>query len=180
MNDFEEKKSKKGIGCLGVIFIILFVIILLAGSIYLFLPKILSSVISGGAVSSILPEGVQKNTQNLKALISDNIALLEEYGLSTDEAVEIVSAVKYETLEECMEDIKQSSITNSSSLIDTVSKHIDLSSADLNKIKSNFYTEFEAEELSKLITNFKESPMMSRLNFRVIKGTIIEILEMEE
>ena len=153
MTDQGEIKQKKGIGCLGVLLIILIVLALIAGSIYLFLPKILSSVITGGAVSTLLPQGIQNNTHNLRNLISDNIDRLEEYGLSTEEAVQIVSSVDINTVEECLEDIQKSSITNSSSLIDTVSKYIDLSAADLNKIKSNFYTEFKQGELTGLITD---------------------------
>ncbi|MCK5198071.1 MAG: hypothetical protein KAR21_06960 [Spirochaetales bacterium] len=180
MTDQGEIKPKRGIGCLGVLLIIILVLALIAGSIYFFLPKILSSMISGGTVSTLLPAGIQKNTQNLRDLISDNIDQLEEYGLSTDDAVQIVSSADFNTIEDCLEDIHKSSITNSTNLIDTVSKYIDLSAADLNKIKSNYYTEFKEGELTQLITDITDSPLMSRLNFRVAKETIIEILKSKE
>ncbi|RKX81338.1 MAG: hypothetical protein DRP58_11940 [Spirochaetes bacterium] len=57
MCDFGEIKSKKHIGCLGISLIILLVLGLIAGSIYYYLPKIISSAVSGGKVSSIIPEG---------------------------------------------------------------------------------------------------------------------------
>lgn len=177
MTDQIEKKSGKGIGCLGVFIIILIVLALIAGSIYIFLPKLISSAISGGAVSALLPEGVRQRTRDIRQIITDNIDNLEKFGLSTDEAVQIVSSLDSGTLEECLDDIQQSSITNSSDLIDTVSKHIDLSAADLGKIKNDNYTEFKEGELDHLINNLRESPIMKKSGFRIIKGTIIEVLK---
>jgi hypothetical protein len=179
MADQSEKKSGKGIGCLGVFIIILLFFALIAGSIYIFLPRIISSAISGGAVSALLPEGVRQGTRDIQYIISDNIYKLEEFGLTTDEAAQIVLSLDFDTLEVCLDDIQQSSITNSSDLIDTVSRHIDLSAADLNKLKSDYYTEFKEEELNHLIENLRESPLMMKSGFRVIKGTIIEVLKSE-
>jgi hypothetical protein len=180
MTDQGEIKSKKGIGCLGVLLIFIFILALIAGTIYLFLPKIISSTLHGGALSTLLPEGIQKSIKNSKNLISDNIDQLEEYGLSTDDAIQIVSSTDFDTVEACFEDIQNSSITNSSSLLDKVSEYIDLSAADLNKIKSTYYTEFKEGELNQLMTDLRDSPLMSRLNFRVIKETIIEVLKSEK
>ena len=176
MSDYGEIKPKKKIGCLGAFLIFLLIMALIAGAFYLFLPKIISSAISGWTVSTLLPKGIQKDTQNFTELISDNIDQLEEFGLSTDEAIKIISSIDLDTLEDCLDDIQQSSIKNSSELLDTVEKHIDLSAADLNKIKSDYYTEFQEGELNQLIADLKESPVMKKSSFRIIKETLIEVL----
>ena len=180
MTDKSEKRSGKGIGCLVAFLITLLVLVLIAGSIYIFLPKIISSAVSGGALSVLLPEGIREGTDEFQNLISDNIDQLEQLGLSTDDAAEIVSSLDFDTIEKCIDDIQKSSISNSSDLIDIISKHIDLSAADLNKIKSDFYTEFEDGELDEIVKSFKESPLMMKSGFRVIKGTILEVLKSAE
>ena len=179
MADQSEKKPRKGIGCFGVFIIILLALALIAGSIYIFLPNIISSAISGGAVSALLPEGIKQRTRDIEYIITDNIDKLEEFGLTADEAAQIVSSMDFDTLEVCLNDIQQSSITNSSELIDIVSRHIDLSDADLSKIKSNQYAEINEGELDQLIENLRESPIMRKSSFRIIKGTIIEVLKSE-
>jgi hypothetical protein len=113
MAEINERKSKKRIGCLGVLLIIILVLAVIAGSFYLFLPKILSSAVSGGKVSTLMPKGFQSSIIDLQNIVTDNIDLLKEYGLSTDEAAEIVASLDYNTLEACMDDIQQSTIKNS-------------------------------------------------------------------
>lgn len=176
VNEYEEK-PKKRFGCLGVILIILLVMGLIAGTIFLLLPKILSSAVSGGAVSTVLPKGIQENIKELQKLVSANISLLNDYGLTTDEAVRIMESLDYKTIEVCLEDIQKSSINNSSDLIDTVSKHVDLSSADLGRIKKDINTDFREEELNLQIEKLRESPAMSRSGFSMLKNTIIEVLK---
>jgi len=93
MDDYGEIKAKKGIGCIGVLLIILLILGLIAGSFYYFLPKIISSAVSGGKVSKMLPEKLQDNTKDFQNVISENINQLEAFGLSKDEAVKIISSI---------------------------------------------------------------------------------------
>ena len=172
-----EGKPKKRIGCLGVLLIILLVLALIAGTIVLFLPKIISSAVSGGAVSTLIPEVLQDDIKELQILVSDNINLLNEYGLTTDEAARILESLDYDTLEACLDDIQKSSIKNSSELIDTVTKYVDLSSADLGKIKKDLNTDFREGELNQQIERLRESPVMRRSRFSVLKSTIIDVLK---
>jgi len=177
MDDYGEIKAKKGIGCIGVLLIILLILGLIAGSFYYFLPKIISSAVSGGKVSKMLPEKLQDNTKDFQNVISENINQLEAFGLSKDEAVKIISSIDLANFEECLEDIKMSSISNSTDLIDKFSNYFDLSTLDLNKIKKDNYTDFKEEELNILVDNIQESPIMRKSTFRIFKETAIEVLK---
>ncbi len=177
MGDYGEIKTKKSIGCMGVFLIILLILALIAGSFYYFLPKIISSAVSGGKISKILPEKFQNNTNNFQNIISENIDHLETFGLSRNEAIQIISSIDLKTFERCLEDIQKSPISNSTDLIDKVSEYFDLNTADLNKLKKDNYTEFKEEELNLLVDDIKESPIMGRSVFRIIKETVIEVLK---
>ena len=179
MGDYGEIRAKKGIGCLGVFLIILLILALIAGSFYYYLPKIISSAVSGGKVSKILPENFQNNTNNFQNIISDYINQLETFGLSKNEAIQIISSMDFTTFEKCLEDIQKSPISNSTDLIDKVSEYFDLKSANLEKIKKDNYTEFKEEELNLIVDDIKESPIMGRSVFRIIKETVIEVLKAE-
>jgi len=177
MDDYGEIKAKKGIGCMGVFLITLLILALIAGSFYFFLPQIISSAVSGGKVSKILPDEFQNYTNNFQNIISENINQLETFGLSKNETIQIISSINFTTFKKCLEDIQKSSISNSSELIDKVSEYIDLNIPDLNKLKKDNYTEFKGQELNMLIDNIKQSPVMGRSSFRIIKETVIEVLQ---
>lgn len=177
MDNYAEVKSKKSIGCLGVFLIFLLILSLIAGALYYFLPNIISSAVSGGKVAKLLPQGFQYNSDNIQKIISENIDHLEALGLSKDEAIQIISLIDYTTFEKCLEDIQKSPISNSTDLIDKVSEYIDLNTANLNKLKKDNYTEFKEEELNLLIADIKESPVMGRSAFRIVKETVIEVLK---
>ncbi len=180
MIDQEKKIQKKKIGGLGIFLIILLILVLIIGSIFIFLPKIVSSAVSGGVVSNMLPEEVRQQTTQLNSMIAENLYFLEDIGLTSREATEIISALKYNTVEKCLEDLDKSSITNSSELIDIVSKHIDLSSADLAKMKKEYYSEFSEEDLKEAVLLLRGNPLFGKSGFRVVKTTLLDILKSAE
>ena len=173
-------KEKKKMGCLGILLILILVLALLGGVIYLFLPKIISSALSGGAISRILPDDLRRGSENLEIFLEENVNQLDRFGLTTDEATDIVSSIDYGTVEEIVGELEQSSVNNTSDLIDIVSKHIDLSSADIEKIKNEYDTEFSKENLNWALLRFNESPLIMKSGFRVVKETILEVLQSSE
>jgi hypothetical protein len=176
MSDFGEQKPKKS-GCLRAFLIFLLIVGLLIGISYIILPQLISSALSGGIISRLLPKEIQNNTQILRNSIADNFDQLDKFGLSTGETVKIVSSLDLETFEKCLADIQQSQISNSSELLDKVAEYIDLSAANLNMIKKEYYTEFHEGELDKIITNFRKGPGMKKSSFRLMKETIIELMK---
>ncbi len=180
MSDPEKRKQGKKIGGLGIFLIILLILVLIIGSIFVFLPKIVSSAVSGGVVSNMLPEEVRQQTTQLNNIVAENLYILEDIGLTDREATEIVSALSYKTVENCLEDLEKSSITNSSELIDIVSKHIDLSAADLVKMKKEYYSEFSEEDLKEAVLLLRGNPLFGKSGFRVVKTTLLDILKSAE
>lgn len=181
MIDYTAKeKERKGTGCLSVFLIILLILIAIGGSIYLFLPKIISSALSGGTASIFLPEGIRRGTEDFQSFLKENISQMEKVGISTEDATQIISSLEYETIETIFEEIDMNPPSNTSQLIDMVSEHVDLSAVDIKKIKDEYYSEFSTEDIQNMISRTRDSPLMMKSGFRLAKETILNVLSNEE
>jgi len=172
--------EKKKIGCFGVFIIVLIVLAVLAGTVYLFLPKIISSAISGGAASSLLPVDAKRGINELNQLLNENIQELDKLGISPEEASGIVSSLEYDTFEKLINSLDKSPVSNSAELIDLVSKYVDLSSVDLNRIKDEYDFEVSRESIESFTGSFKENPAFMKTGFNVMKTSLLDILENAE
>jgi hypothetical protein len=181
MSDYyEEDKEKKRMGCGSFILIILLLLAVIIGSAYFFLPKIISSAISGGVITSYLPDNIRRGTEKLSEFLSVSIERMEKAGLSTDEASLIVSSLDYESVELIFEEIEISSISNSSDMIDLISQHVDLSVVDIDRIKEENYTVYTADEMQQSVNSLRKYPILMKFGFRIIKQTVLNTLSNHE
>lgn len=174
----EEEKKKTG--CLGMLFVIILILGGLAAAAYFLLPSLLARSSSGGIVYKMLPDEMQEQFDQFQYMVDDNISQMEKYGLDSYELTRIVESVDFGTVENLVDDIERSAISDTNELLDIINHHISIPREQLDKIKRDYYSEISQDDLDRMITRFRESPMIMRTGFSVFKETLLKSLESED
>ncbi len=169
-----EKKRKKG--WLIAILVVLVIILILLLSIYVLIPKIISSALSGGAASNFIPEQYKENIKEINSILENNLGQLEKIGITNEQAKKILSSIEYSTFESITSELTEKEINDTDELIDLLSKNIDLSSIDIEKIKNENFSYLSLEEVKTVLNQIKKNPQLLRIGFFVSKRTAVEIL----
>lgn len=173
-----EKKNKKH-GAIKFLIIGLVVLIALIGGIYISIPSVVSSALSGGAVSSLLPQEVRERNDKINLIIKDNLGSLSEMGISNEVAIKMVSKIDFETFENVINKMQSLSIDNTDELIDLLSICIDFSMVDITKLKKEYYSELAKDTLNQIFTLYNDYPAFRKAGFDVAKKTVLDILKQQ-
>lgn len=171
-----EEKKKRG-GCLPAFLIILLVLGLGALGMYFYLPSLISGTLSGKGLAKILPESFRAETEQLNREVGQQIEMLRQAGFPPQQLESILRDLDLPKIEDILDEAETSGITDTDQLIDIVSRHVDLSSLDLEKLKRKYYSQISPDELKDGIERFRESPLFSKSGFSIMKGTILKVLE---
>jgi len=177
MSDDKVTKVEKKHGFIRVIIMIFLVLLIIAGTVYFYLPKIVSSALSGGAVSTFMPKEIRENTKEIRTMIKMNLGILAEMGISNEQARDIVSNIEFKAFDNVIQQMDSNPVKNTNELIDLLSTSIDLSTIDINRIKKEYYSELSPDVVEEIVNQYQSKPGFKKIGFNVVKNTVLVILK---